>query len=289
MSAVTAVASAAPTLERLGREHPEWAPWLSLLEAARREATAPAWDAAVPPRAADHAAPGVAGLVFTVDPRLATRWVRHVVRGGAGRRARRIEADGALAVLEAALGGDAGRLDALARGLDVDPAAMHALAPLAAMPLLHACRRAWAGGQAMATWRRGLCPVCGRWPTLAEARGLERSRQLRCGPCGADWPFDWLRCPFCGDTDHVRLGALVPGDSLDTRRVETCADCRGYLKTVTTLRAAPPEDVLLLDAATVELDVAALQQGYRRPDTRGHAIVARVVAGRAPSRLPWRR
>ena len=31
-----------------------------------------------------------------------------------------------------------------------------------------------------------------------ERRGLERACVLRCGRCGADWPWEWLRCVFCG-------------------------------------------------------------------------------------------
>src|SRR5438552_1345771 len=46
-------------------------------------------------------------------------------------------------------------------------------------------------------WSRGYCPVCGAWPVLAELRGLERTRCLRCGRCGVDWQRPWLACVYC--------------------------------------------------------------------------------------------
>ncbi|MGH7278186.1 MAG: formate dehydrogenase accessory protein FdhE, partial [Candidatus Rokuibacteriota bacterium] len=124
-------------------------------------------------------------------------------------------------------------------------------------------------------WSQGYCPVCGGWPTLAEARGLERSRQLRCGPCGGDWRTTWLRCPYCGNDDHHRLGSLVPDGGGETRKVETCEGCRGYIKTLATLTPRAGAGVMLEDLATVDLDVAALEQGYERPQPR--AVDVRLI------------
>ena len=43
------------------------------------------------------------------------------------------------------------------------------------MPLLQACRRAWAD-PAPAAWSRGYCPTCGAWPALAGIRGTPGPR-----------------------------------------------------------------------------------------------------------------
>lgn len=52
------------------------------------------------------------------------------------------------------------------------------------------------------------------------------------------------------------------------------------MKSVTTLGPCPPDELLLLDLETVELDVAALEHGYRRPDGLGHPIDVTVAPRR---------
>jgi FdhE protein len=140
-------------------------------------------------------------------------------------------------------------------------------------------------------WRAGHCPVCGAWPTIAEARGLEGTRRFRCGRCGGDWDASWLACPYCGNREHTQLGALVPSHDTTTLRVETCTRCLGYVKTVTALRPCPPMEVALLDLETVALDIAALEHGYRRPEALAVdlRVRARRPSGRGQALLSWMR
>src|SRR3989454_9359488 len=70
-------------------------------------------------------------------------------------------------------------------------------------------------------WAYGDCPVCGGWPALAEIRGLDGSRHLRCGGCGGDWRTEWLLCPFCGERDHGNLGSLVSPESLERQKIRS--------------------------------------------------------------------
>lgn len=281
-------------LLRLTRERPEWKGWLALLDAVRQEATDPCWSA-VPRQLADPR-PGVpllAGATITVDVGRVRRWIERLVRtataqGGPAATlagARRLDP---IELLEASLECDAERFDVLAAGAGVDPVALRAVAPLAAMPLLQACAHALAPGVPVA-WRAGYCPICGGWPTLAEARGLERTRRLRCARCGGDWHAEWLRCPYCDTCDHARLGALVPEDAKETRRVETCAVCHGYLKTLTTLTARSTLEVALDDLASVALDAAALEHGHARPAGTGHPLGMRLQRSERPTLLAWRR
>jgi FdhE protein len=132
--------------------------------------------------------------------------------------------------------------------------------------------------QVAETDEHGYCPICGAWPALAEARGLERERRLRCTRCGGDWRTEWLRCPYCGVRDHLQLGALAPEGAVETRKAETCAACRRYVKTVTTLAATPADEVALQDLATLELDLAALTHGYEGPQGLGCAMNVRITA-----------
>jgi len=225
-----------------------------------------------------------------VAPRLVARWVGRIlgIAAAAGTEvgplatavaARRIDP---LVVFEAALSQEVSRLDDLASALGDDHGVLRGLAPLIARPMLQACRRAWAS-RVPPTWTHGHCPICGGWPAIAEIRGLAGSRHLRCGACGSDWRTEWLRCSFCGEDDHQRLGCLASAESLDRETIAVCDGCDGYVKTLTTLAPIRPEHVTLRDLGTLELDVVALDHGYRRPAAAGRGAAVSVVA--TPSRL----
>ena len=100
---------------------------------------------------------------------------------------------------------------------------------------------------------------------------------LRCGRCGSSWTTEWLRCPYCGLRDHERLGALVPEVGGESRKVETCAACRGYVKTLAVLKPCTPIDVTLRDLETLELDVAALERGFTRTADPGYRLGVTVA------------
>jgi FdhE protein len=95
---------------------------------------------------------------------------------------------------------------------------------------------------------------------------------MRCGRCGGEWELQWLCCVYCGEREHERLGSLVPEGSGETLKVETCASCKGYLKSVATLQGIAPFELLLQDLETVELDLIALERGFGRPEESGFAL-----------------
>jgi FdhE protein len=72
--------------------------------------------------------------------------------------------------------------------------------------------------------------------------------------------------------------------------IDACKRCLGYVKTFTTLQGSPPAKVMVDDLASVDLDIAALEQGYRRPAGAGYALDITIV--QKPSRsgriLFWR-
>jgi FdhE protein len=85
-----------------------------------------------------------------------------------------------------------------------------------------------------------------------------------------------LFCPYCGVTDHEELVSLVPEKSGSNSVIEACKHCLGYVKSFTRLQGSPPAEVLLEDLASVELDVAAIEQGYKRPQGTGYALTVNV-------------
>jgi FdhE protein len=268
--------------------HPEWRPLLALVEEALWEVERPEWRDAVP--AIAHADPVpeplLLGAVITLARRPIERWVRRVMATAASVAPEAPFADAAtagridpLSLFQAAVAQDVERLDGIAWGVGDTRGILKGLAPLIAMPLLQACRRAWTN-LTLGTWPHGYCPTCGAWPTLAEIRGLDGARHLRCRCCGGDWATEWLRCPFCGERDHTQLGSLVSADGLEREKIEVCDRCHGYLKTITTFDPIRPEQVVLQDLATVVLDVAAVERGYRPPSLR-RPIAVTIIARRS--------
>ena len=275
--------TAPPTLDALATSHPEWRPWLRLYAEARAALNDPTWASVIRyPSTETGAAPLLTDATIAVDARRAGRFLRSLLdalvedRRAARSNRARITDDEALALLAAAVAEDTTRIVTLAGALDTEPGALGVVATFAAMPVLHACRRSLAD-QLPGTWAHGYCPLCGAWPTLAEARGVERTRRFRCARCGVEWYSEWLRCPYCQNADHARLAALVGADAGQGRRVDTCEMCRGYVKTLAVLRATPPEQIALVDLASVELDIAALEKGYGRPSAPARVRPARVV------------
>ncbi|HET8568365.1 MAG TPA: formate dehydrogenase accessory protein FdhE [Candidatus Limnocylindria bacterium] len=175
-----------------------------------------------------------------------------------------------------------------ANALGVDATALGELLQLAVQPAL------WeAAVQARAVvdldrWDRGFCPLCGSWPALAELVGPERRRVLRCVRCGSGWSWLVLLCPYCGTDDHRELGSLAETDAGGRTRgiasVDTCERCRGYVKAVAAFTSYSAPRIVAEDVATLDLDVAAGEAGYRRPGDVDPAVagIPRLVReGRA--------
>jgi FdhE protein len=271
-------------------DSPEMQPWLRLYEEVRRGLDAPPWARVTHAAATAEDAPLLADAVIAVDVAPARRLLRGLFEraASAGPPATsldpaRLTGDRTLTLLGAAVAEDGWRIGALALALGADPGALGAVAALGVMPLLHACRRTLPTSVPEA-WAHGYCPVCGGWPTLAEARGVERSRCFCCARCGGDWFAGWLRCPYCGNADHRRSAALVDGGAAGTRhRVDTCEACQGYVKTLTVLVATEPAEIALADLRSVSLDLAAIEHGYRRPAGTGRLSSTRVVAAERPA------
>lgn len=285
-------------LADLERQRPEWRTWLRLLGEVRQAMDDPDWGphfaettsrdaiaSAAPPEA-----PLLHGRALEVDAGRTQRLVRRLATSAAGgdatsavslRRYRPAAAD-AVALLAATVRHDQTAIETLAARSGVDARALATVAYFATLPLLQAARRRLGNGTPP-DWPHSYCPICAALPILVERRGLDRTRWLRCGRCGGDWQANWLCCVYCGEQEHDHLGSLVLEDSGDRLKVDTCARCRGYVKSVAVLQAISPFELLLQDLETVELDLVALDRGYARPQGNGFALDLRVTT--RPSRL----
>jgi len=69
------------SLQNLGREYPDWKPWLPVIEEVLKEAIEPRWEALVPPQAkAQQSVPFLAGATVVLDVSLVRGWIRRLMR-----------------------------------------------------------------------------------------------------------------------------------------------------------------------------------------------------------------
>lgn len=278
-------------LAGLERQRPEWQAWLGLLREAERAREDEGWHAAIDDTEVRGTNVGSSADIPLLHGRLlgvhAGR-VRQLVRrlgavaasgnvtGAAPLGRYRPSADDAMQLLAAAVRQDLAGIRVLASAAEIDPGVLTSIAHLVAFPLLQSCGRLLDGGMPH-FWPHGFCPICAAWPILAERRGLDRTRRLRCGRCSGEWQAEWLRCIYCGEREHERLGALMPEERGERLNVETCASCGGYIKSVATLQKIPAFELLLQDLETVELDLVALDRGYGRPEESGFSLDVRIA------------
>ena len=266
-----------------------WRPWIKLLDVALQASDDSAWSSAVPelPVRSDSAwppyVPLLEGASARVDGRRTRKLVRELIhaaddgregdtRMATAMRGRRLDA---VALLHAAIVRDHAAVERIAARAGVESRALEVIGQLAAIPLLHACAQRWRE-HIPSAWTHGYCPVCAAWPALAELRGLERSRRLRCGRCATDWPLPVLQCAYCAEADHEKLGTLTPEGESQTRRVEVCYTCKGYVKTFTALRPMTLRAIAMTDLASVDLDLIAQEREYARPSEFAHRLTLTV-------------
>ena len=112
-------------------------------------------------------------------------------------------------------------------------------------------------------WDRGYCAICGSWPVFIESQA--GSRVLRCSFCALAWSLRSRRCIYCGNDggDFVTAAADVRRGS---QCVELCAKCAGYTKVIEVADPTPFPLLAIEDLGSIDLDRAAMDRDYRRPE-----------------------
>jgi len=140
-------------------------------------------------------------------------------------------------------------------GLGLEPALVESVLRLVLLPGLADWSQQVCVQLTEGIWPSGQCPICGSGPALAESRGLEQRRRLRCDRCAADWPGEHFRCPFCCESDHRALRyTFVPGEQ-DRYRLSICDRCGGRIKIIATLAPLSPPGLLVAELAAIHLDL----------------------------------
>ena len=109
-------------------------------------------------------------------------------------------------------------------------------------------------------WTRPYCPFCGGDPELALLTP-SGERRLACARCTGVWPFAKDACPHC---DNRLPGYQTSFASPDGRyRLMACDACMRYVKAYDARGADRPFMLDVDTIATLPLDAAAIQRGYR--------------------------
>jgi len=147
-----------------------------------------------------------------------------------------------------------------AAGLSAVAAGLESVLQQAMRPFLTRAGDAVMARSDLAAWNRGVCPLCGGEPDLAVITAAA-DRLLICGRCAARWRFEQLTCPFCLNGDRSRITSFASRDG--HYRLYACDVCERYLKAYDARRASRPVMPVVDSVATLPLDAAAIQKGYR--------------------------
>jgi len=164
-------------------------------------------------------------------------------------------------LFQAILSHDENALLNMAKEVDLEPDVVRFLAQMALTPSIYAFRSKLENLVDTENWDYGYCPFCGSQPSISffEKTG---KRYLHCELCGLEWRYSRLKCPFCSNQDHKKLG-YFDVENQDGFRVDFCRQCGRYIKAVDKRvieKAAPME---LENLATLHLDILAKKEGLK--------------------------
>ena len=144
--------------------------------------------------------------------------------------------------------------------VSADIAGLEPLLLQAMRPFLSRCADAVMARTIFDGWKHGNCPLCGGEPDFSLITPAAE-RLLICSRCTSRWRFQQLACPWCLNADRSKITSFATRDGL--YRLNGCDVCMRYIKAFdgrnATRQVMPVVDTL----ATLPLDAAAVQRGYR--------------------------
>jgi formate dehydrogenase formation protein len=150
--------------------------------------------------------------------------------------------------------------DAAAAGAAISAGMLEQVLALAMRPFLARAAEILLSRPEIAEWRHAYCPLCGGEPEFAVITPAA-DRLLICGRCTGQWRFDPLACPFCQNAERSLITSFASRDG--KYRIYACDVCRRYLKAFDARRTRRPVSLAVDSVATLPLDAAAIQKGYR--------------------------
>lgn len=144
--------------------------------------------------------------------------------------------------------------------LPPDAEGLEAVLTQAMRPFLSRAADAVMARMDLTGWERGTCPLCAGESELALITPAAE-RFLICGRCLGRWRFHQWTCPYCLNADRDRITSLASRDGW--YRLNCCDQCQRYVKAFDARNASRPLMPPVDSVATLPLDAAAMQRGYR--------------------------
>ena len=145
-------------------------------------------------------------------------------------------------------------------GDDVKSNALKAMLHATLRPFLTAYAQSLIGMVETDGWRRGYCPICGGAPDISFLEKEVGGRWLMCSRCDAQWHFQRLECPNCGNQDQKSLSYF--SDDTEVYRLYVCDKCHTYLKAVDLKKAKKGISLPVERLLTFDMDAQGQQRGY---------------------------
>ena len=156
---------------------------------------------------------------------------------------------------ESARPATAGGGEVLAEIAGLEPLILQAM-----RPFLSRCADAVMARTPFQAWTQGFCPLCGGEPDLSIITPAAE-RLLICSRCTSRWRYHQMACPFCGNADRTRITSFATRDGW--YRLNGCDVCQRYIKAFDGRNAQRGVMPVVDSIATLPLDAAAVQRGYR--------------------------
>ncbi len=148
----------------------------------------------------------------------------------------------------------------VANQLNLNSEILQAISVWVIQPFLFAMRDEFKQHFQDSAWGNGYCPVCGSQTKIGYLHGEGGKQSLKCEVCGMEWSFKRVRCPFCGNEDHEKLGFYELEEG--AYRLYFCDVCNSYWKVVDE-RKLPGIPREFYPIITMDLDLLAKEEGYK--------------------------
>jgi len=112
-------------------------------------------------------------------------------------------------------------------------------------------------------WEGRDCPLCGEKPHFGYLAEESGKKMLECWLCGTEWEHTRIKCPYCDNSDHEKLGYFtIEGNEIC--RVNYCQVCCQYCKLFDVRKFHADGKVVLAihNLATLGYDLAARKEGF---------------------------
>lgn len=112
-------------------------------------------------------------------------------------------------------------------------------------------------------WEGRDCPLCGEKPHFGYLAEESGKKMLECWLCGTEWDHTRIKCPYCDNSDHEKLGYFtIEGNEIC--RVNYCQVCCQYCKLFDVRKFHADGKVVLAihNLATLGHDLAARNEGF---------------------------